>query len=109
MSDYKRWYDEDPVVAECVKLLESTEDSAKRKTATFLMDEIVSKSPYIEMLPETILELVNSESQRRRWYDFDEVIRIFIELLNNAPIETKKKIAILAITFIQDLNTTESI
>lgn len=109
MSDYKRWYDEDPVLAECVKLLENIGDSDKRKTATFLMDEIVSKSPYTEMLPEKILELVNSESRRRRWYDFDEVMRIFVELLNHAPLESKKKIAVLAVTFIQDLHHSGSI
>ena len=103
-QDFKRWYDEDAIVAKCVRLLENIQDTIKRQTATFLMDEIISKPPFSEMVPDDVINLVLSEGRRRRWYDFDEIIRIFMELLRHAPLEIKKEIAIKAVTFIEHLS-----
>ena len=60
------------------------------------MEEIISRHP------ESIYETVMEEQRKRRWYDFDEVCKIFIELLRHLPDETKKEVAIKAITFIED-------
>ena len=99
---YKRWYDEDPIVAKCLRILESIPNSVKRQTATYLMDEIINKPPYIEMIPDEIFTLATSEKERRRWYDYDEIIRIFIELIRHAPADMKRKVAVMAISFIED-------
>jgi len=100
---YKRWYDEDEVVSKCVALLESIPDSAKRKTATYLMDELIISLPQKEILPENIFEMITSETRKRRWYDFDEVMRIFLEAVRHSEPETRKQTAINAIRFIEDL------
>lgn len=100
---YSRWYEKDPVVSKCFEIMEQLDERKKRQTATFLMTEIISKQPYSDMIPEKIFELVTGEENKRRWYDFDEVSRIFAELIRHCPEETKKEVAIKAITFIQDL------
>lgn len=100
---YKRWHDEDPIVSKCLNMLENIKESIKRKTATFLMNEIINKSPYDAMMPEEVFALVTSETRKRRWYDVDEVIRLFIELLKNCTPEAKKEIAIKAIDFMEGL------
>lgn len=99
----QRWYEKDPVVSKCFEIMEQLDERKKRQTATFLMNEIISKPPYSQMLPEEIFQLITGETQKRRWYDFDEVSRIFAELIRHSPEEGKKEIAIKAITFIQDL------
>lgn len=100
---FARWYEKDPVVAKCFEIMEHLDDRKKRQTATFLMNEIISKPPYSDMIPDEIFELATGEEKKRRWYDYDEVSRIFAELLRHLSDETKKEIAIKAITFIEDL------
>jgi hypothetical protein len=103
-STYKRWYEEDTIVEKCLSLLENLEDSKKRQTSVFLMDEIINKDPYTEMIPDKIFGLATEETQKRRWYDFDQTVRIFVELLRHVSPEERNKIAILAISFIEDLD-----
>jgi hypothetical protein len=100
---YKRWYEKDPMVFKCFSMMEKLDEGKKRRTATFLMNEIISQPPYSQMLPDEIFQLATSEEQKRRWYDFDEVSRIFAELLRHSPDEVKKEIALRAITFMSDL------
>lgn len=101
---YQRWYEKDPVVAKCFEIMEQLDEGKKRRTATFLMNEIISQPPYTDMIPDEVFNLATGEEQKRRWYDYDEVSRIFAELLRHAPDEIKKEIAIKAVTFIQDLD-----
>ena len=101
--NFTRWYDDDKLVAKCVHVLEELNDSQQRKTATFLMDHIINKPPFKDMLPDDIFNTVVSETRARRWYDFDEVVRNFIELLRHSNPETRREIAIIAVTFIEDL------
>lgn len=102
-NSFKRWHDEDPIVSKCIQMLENIQESIKRKTATFLMNEIINKSPYDSMLPDEVFALVTSETRKRRWYDADEVIRLFVELLKNCTPEAKKEICIKAINFMEGL------
>jgi hypothetical protein len=102
-NKFLRWYDKDPVVSKCFEIMENIDTKKKRQTATFLMDEIISKPPYSGMIPEKIFELATGEEKKRRWYDFDEVSRIFAELMRHSTDEVRKEISIKAITFIQDL------
>lgn len=100
---YKRWYEEDPVVTRCLTLLEGLDDSMKRQTATYIMDEIINKPPYTEMLPEEVFNLVLSETRKRRWYDFDEVTRIFIEMLRHSPSDIRRQISVQCIKFVEGI------
>lgn len=98
-----RWYDEDEIVSKCVNLLQNLKNSDKRQTATFLMNEIITIPPFVDMLPDEVLNVINSEERRRRWYDFDETVRIFAELLRYSTPDARKKIATRALTFIEDM------
>lgn len=99
---FKRWYDVDPVVAKCVTLLENLPENLKRQTSSYLMEKIIEKPPFSEMLPEDVFKLATEEQRRRRWYDEDEILRIFVELLRHSPLETKRNLSLIAITFIED-------
>ena len=98
-----RWYDQDKILSKCVSLLYSLPDPLKRQTSTFLMNEIIDKQPYINMINEEIYTIVTSEGNKNRWYDHDEVTRIFMELLKNASDDSKKEISLKAITYMEDL------
>jgi len=101
IKEFQRWYDKDPVVSKCISILENIETAKKHRTATFLTNEIILKPPYRYMLPEELYNLVMSEQRKRRWYDFDKIVKVFVELLRYAPDESKKEIAIKAITFLE--------
>jgi len=100
-SEFQRWYDRDPVVSRCIAILENIDTAKKHKTATFLTNEIILHPPYRKMLPDELYELVMSEERKRRWYDFDEVMKIFIELLRHAPEDIRKEIAVKAVKFLE--------
>ncbi len=101
---FKRWYDEDPVVGSCFEKLENLPVELKRQTANYLMEEIINKPPYSDMIADEVFDLATGESKKRRWYDFDEVVRIFIELIRHASPDTRRQVAIQAISFVEDLN-----
>lgn len=103
VQQFVRWYDKDEVVSRCVHLLESVPDSLKRKTATFLMDQVIQKPTFENLVPDEIVDMATGDDRRRRWYDFDEVVRIFIELLKNCPDQDKRHIATKAICFVEDM------
>lgn len=93
---FERWYDKDPVVARCVSMLEKTEKFKQHKVAAFLSEDIISS------LPDDIYDRVTGEHRKRRWYDFDEVCKIFMELLRHSSDEDRKQFAIKTITFMED-------
>lgn len=101
---FKRWYDEDPVVAKCVTILETLPELTKRRASSYLMEKIIEKHPFCDMLPEEVFNLATHESEKRRWYDEDEILRIFIELLRHSPKEVKRNLSQIAITFIEGLD-----
>jgi len=102
-ESFIRWYDEDEIVSKCISLLQNLKDADKRQATTFLMDEIINIPPFVDMLPDEVFNIINSETRRRRWYDFDETVRIFAELLRYSPPDTRKQIAMTALTFIEDI------
>lgn len=95
-KNYQRWYDTDPVVSRCVHKLENIEKFKQHQVATFLTDEILND------FSEDIYEKVVGEDRKRRWYDFDEACKIFMELMRHLPEESKKEIAVKTIIFIED-------
>jgi hypothetical protein len=102
MAEYKRWYDEDSIVTKCIILLENLDNNLKHKTATFLMEQIIHTPPFSDMLDEKVYEIATAEAARRRWYDYDEIVRILVELMRHSNAEIRRLIAIKAISFIED-------
>ncbi len=100
---YKRWYDKNEITSRCINLLEELEDPLKRQVSTWLMNEIIEKPPYKDMLPKEIESMVHCEQRRRRWYDYDEVCRIYVELVKNAPDKLQTKICVKSVTYMEDL------
>lgn len=101
IQDFQRWYDQDPLVSRCIAILENIETRRKHRTATFLTNEIILKDPYCKMLPEDLYNLVMKEQRKRRWYDFDEILKIFMELLRHSPDDTRREIAVKAVKFLE--------
>ncbi len=101
--EYKRWYDNNKITSRCVELLEKLSDGDQRKTATFLMNEVISQPHFSKMLPKDIFECTNSETRRNRWYDEEEAIRIFMELLKVCPQAEQTTIATKAIIYMEGL------
>lgn len=101
MTDYKRWYDQDPSVSQCFNMFEKVSPKVKHKLATFLMEEIINKPPYFDMISDEIFELATGEPERRRWYDDDEIVRIYVELLRHVDADIQKELAIKSLEFLE--------
>ena len=101
MSDYQRWYDKDPSVSECFNMFEKANPQIKHKLATFLMEEIINKPPYSEMISDEVFALATGETKRRRWYDDDEIVRIYVELLRHSETEIQKELAVKSLEFLE--------
>ncbi len=91
MADYRRWYDNDPVLKEALELLSMATDDEKGEAATFLLNlqEEVAKD-VIESLYEQIKDYQNNGN---RWYDKDPIMLRSIELLRVAPPNVQRKAA----------------
>lgn len=95
-----RWYDRVSSSSDTMNRLKNTPDSLKRQVSTYLINEIISKKPYIDMIPLDVHYLVLSENRRRRWYDFDECVRIFVELLRHCSESQKAEVCNMIDLFI---------
>lgn len=98
-----RWYDRDEIVSQSMNLLKDVPDSLKRQVATYLVEEIIARKPYIDMLPFDTHYLILSENRRRRWYDYDETVRIFVELLRHTSDDQKRVVCLLVLSFVESL------
>ena len=104
-----RWYDRDDTVSKSMNMLNKIPDSLKRQVATFLVEDIINRKPYKDMFTLDTHYLILSEDRRNRWYDFDETIHIFVELLRHTSDDRKKELADLVIDFITSLADFEGI
>jgi hypothetical protein len=97
-----RWYDRGDEVSESMKLLEDLPDSLKRRVATYLIDEIINRKPYCDMFTLDTHYLIISEIRRRRWYDYDEAVRIFVELVRHTSEQQQKEICAMVLSFLKN-------
>ncbi|MEW5821488.1 MAG: hypothetical protein AB1782_14950 [Cyanobacteriota bacterium] len=104
-----RWYDRDGIVAKSMNLLQEIPDDLKRQVASYLVDDIINRKPYCDMFPIDTHYMILSEQRRRRWYDFDETIHIFVELLRHASEAQRVAISQMVIDFIETLIETDRI
>ncbi len=91
MTEYRRWYDNDPVLKEALELLSVSNDDTKGEASKFLLNiqEEVAKE-----VIERVYQQVQEFSQKgNRWYDNDPVMLKGIELLRAASPEVQRKAA----------------
>lgn len=105
-TPFIRWYDKDEAIASSMKTLENAPDKLKRQIATYLIEEVISRKPYCDMFPLDTHYLILSENRRRRWYDYDETVRIFIELLRHSSESQQKAVFNMVDAFITSLMET---
>ena len=91
MTQYRRWYDNDPILKEALELLSMATDDEKDDAAKFLLNlqNEVAKD-VIESLYEQIKQY---QEHGNRWYDSDPVMQKSIELLRVAPPSVQRKAA----------------
>jgi len=91
MTQYRRWYDNDPVLKEALELLSMATDDEKGEAAKFLLNlqNEVAKD-VIESLYDQIKDY---QVHGNRWYDNDPVMLKSIELLRVASPSVQRKAA----------------
>ena len=91
MIEYRRWYDNDPILKEALELLSVSSDDTKDEASKFMLNlqEEVAKE-----VIERVYEQIQEFSQKgNRWYDSDPVMLKGIELLRAAPPDVQRKAA----------------
>lgn len=107
MTQYRRWYDNDPVLKEALELLSMATDDEKGEASKFLLNlqNEVAKD-VIESLYDQIKDF---QEHGNRWYDKDPVMLKSIELLRVAPPNVQRKAAKkLLSTLYKDSESTEN-
>ncbi|MCR4881527.1 MAG: hypothetical protein K6A44_06215 [bacterium] len=91
MTQYRRWYDNDPVLKEALELLSMATDDEKDEATRFLLNlqNEVAKD-VIESLYE---QIKGYQEHGNRWYDKDPVMLKSVELLRVAPPNVQRKAA----------------
>ena len=89
MSQYKRWYDHDPLLLEVLEVLRNYQDELKEQALVFIekIESQVSK----EALDSFYASICYPNGNR--WYDKDPVLSKTVELLRIIPPDIQKKAA----------------
>lgn len=90
MAEFKRWYDQDPLLMEVMEMLKHYQDDLVAQAEIFLsrIEAQVGKET-IDSYYESIKPLIKGN----RWYDFNPVLSKTIELLRIIPPEQQRKAA----------------
>ena len=86
----KRWYDQDPLLAEVLELLRAYPTDVREQAQTFLskIEEQIGKETL-----EKFYELSKPERTGNRWYDEDPTVSRAIELLRVVPPPVQRQAA----------------
>jgi hypothetical protein len=86
----RRWYDQDPLLAEVLELLRSYPHDVREQAQNFLakIEEQIGQ----EML-DKFFELAKTDKTGNRWYDQDPVVSKAIELLRVVPPAVQRQAA----------------
>lgn len=78
----RRWYDQDPMLAEVLELLRAYPADVREQAETFLskVEEQIGKEAL-----DKFYELAKPEKMGNRWYDQDPVVSRAVELLRVVP------------------------
>ena len=106
MAEYRRWYDNDPILKEALELLSLQTNNDKSTAAEFIisLQEQVAQD-VIERIYEITKKFANKGN---RWYDRDPVMLKAIELLRAAPPKTQR-IAALKLLLAMESKNMESL
>ena len=97
-TEYRRWYDKDPVLSQAVKTLEESDDETQIRIALNLIKIIIEHNIEDEKY-EAVEDIINAvgsgleDNRKGRWYDIDSTIRTAMNMLHNCPEATQKLIA----------------
>lgn len=91
-EEFRRWYDNDPVLKEALELLSLQTDDTKSAAAQYIIS-------LQEQVAQDVIERIYEITQKfagkgNRWYDNDPVMLKAIELLRAAPPKTQRKAAL---------------
>ena len=106
MAEYRRWYDNDPILKEALELLRLQTENDKSTAAEFIisLQEQVAQD-VIERIYEITKQFANKGN---RWYDSDPVMLKAVELLRAAPPKTQR-VAALKLLLAMESNNMESL
>lgn len=99
-QEFRRWYDNDPILKEALELLRLQTNDTKSAAADYIikLQEQVA-SDVIERIYEIVQQFAGKGN---RWYDADPVMLKAVELLRLAPAETQRKAALKLLTAIEN-------
>lgn len=86
----RRWYDQDPLLAEVLELLRSYPNDVREQAQIFLtkIEEQIGKDTL-----EKFYDMSKTERKGNRWYDHDPVVSRAIELLRVVPPAVQRQAA----------------
>ena len=104
-GEYRRWYDNDPILKEALELLKLQTDDTKSAAADFI---ISMQEQSAQEVIERIYQLTQEFSKKgNRWYDSDPVMLKAIEMLRMSSPKTQR-IAALKLLLALENNSLDS-
>ncbi len=88
---YKRWYDDNQDLQDCIAMLASKDTALQKQITTFIVDHVLNYPACKEVLSEEIYTKAYSPSYRRN-YDDKESCRIILEFLKVLPDEMRTEV-----------------
>jgi hypothetical protein len=105
-QEFRRWYDNDPILKEALELLKLQTDDNKSAAAEFI---ISLQEQVAQDVIERIYEITKQYAHKgNRWYDADPVMLKAIEMLRMSSPKTQR-IAALKILLAMENNDMESL
>ena len=105
-QEFRRWYDNDPILKEALELLKLQTDDNKTAAADFI---ISLQEQVAQDVIERIYEITKQFAGKgNRWYDADPVMLKAIELLRVSSPKTQR-IAALTLILAMENNNLESL
>ena len=108
MSEYRRWYDNDPVLKEALELLSMATEDEKGEASKFLLN--LQSEVAKDVIDSLYEQIKDYQENGNRWYDNDPVMLKSIELLRVAPPNVQRRAAKkLLTTLFKDRTNNEEI
>ena len=98
-TQYRRWYDKDPVLSSAMKTLEQSDDGQQINVAMniikIIIEHNIESSEYedVDDILSAVEAGVEENSKNNRWYDIDSTLKTAMTMLQNCPEETQHIIA----------------
>lgn len=98
MAEFRRWYDNDPILSRSMRILEKSDDQDQIKMSINLIKIIIEHNIESRSFAsiEDIMSAVNDgiiEKGNARWYDMDNTVRTAMHMLENCSVEDRVDIA----------------